>query len=150
MRGAAHEGLRPVGEQRLAGQRRRRGARGRRQQQHAPAAEREPDQKRQAEQDPRRPIKFLIDRYQSLPSFQAALSREPEIHNHRTSSQAIWQRSKANEMALTDAQKRARKSFHVNKCGVKGPKAAHGSNRVLLGKTGTHAGLSAPERMRRA
>jgi hypothetical protein len=34
-------------------------------------------------------------------------------------------------MALTDAQKRARKS-PWNKCAVKGPKAAHDSNQVLL------------------
>ncbi len=37
----------------------------------------------------------------------------------------------ANEMALTEAQKRAQQS-PWNKRGVKGPKAEHGSNQVLL------------------
>jgi hypothetical protein len=56
--------------------------------------------------------------------------------------------AKANEMALTEAQKRAQQS-PWNKRGVKGPKAEHGSNQVLL-QSRNHAGLSAPERMRRA
>jgi hypothetical protein len=51
-------------------------------------------------------------------------------------------------MALTEAQKRAQQS-PWNKRGVKGPKAEHGSNQVLL-QSRNHAGLSAPERMRRA
>ena len=50
-RGAAHEGLRPVGQQRLAGEQRRDQGRQRRQQQHAPAAEGERDQQAEAEQD---------------------------------------------------------------------------------------------------
>jgi hypothetical protein len=55
-RGAAHEGLRPVGEQRFAakggGNERRR----RRQHQHAPAAEREPDQSSRPTRMPSSPI----------------------------------------------------------------------------------------------
>jgi hypothetical protein len=50
-RGAAHEGLRPVGEQRLAAKGGGNERCGWRQHQHAPAAEREPDQKQQTDED---------------------------------------------------------------------------------------------------
>jgi hypothetical protein len=50
-RGAAHEGLRPVGEQRLAAKGGGEERRGRRQHQYAPAAESEPNQKQQADKN---------------------------------------------------------------------------------------------------
>ena len=54
-RRADHEGLRPVGEQRLAGEQRCDQGRERRQQQHAPAPEGERDQKAEPDQDAEKP-----------------------------------------------------------------------------------------------
>jgi len=77
-------------------------------------------------------LKDSIDRYQSLPSFRARLqAANPESITTGRRARPYGDNCKANEMALSDAQKRARKS-PWNKCAVKGPKAAHGSNQVLL------------------
>ena len=84
-RGAAHEGLRPVGEQRLAAKGGGNERRGWRQHQHAPAAEREPDEKQQADKDAEQShLKDSIDRYQSLPSFRTRLqAANPESITRR-------------------------------------------------------------------
>src|SRR6516162_7809853 len=47
----AHESLRPMGEQGLAGERRSNNRHGRGEEQHAPAAEREPDEETKGDED---------------------------------------------------------------------------------------------------